>query len=266
MTESRPSKAQERFLKNEKRHHLLVGSARFLVFFLFAGLWELSADLGMIDSFIFSSPSRIVLCFYTMTMDKSIFLHIGITLYETLISFFLTVLISVTLAVLLWANRTASQIAEPYLVMLNSLPKSALAPLLLVWLGSRMRMVVTAAVSIAVFGSVMTLYTGFNQMDPDKIRLIYALGGAKKEVLTKVLLPGSLPLLMSTMKVNIGLCLVGVIIGEFISAKAGLGYLITYASQTFEMTKLMSALIMLCLLSCVLYQAVGMLEKQFLKQ
>ena len=79
MTESRPSKAQERFLKNEKRHHLLVGSARFLVFFLFAGLWELSADLGMIDSFIFSSPSRIVLCFYTMTMDKSIFLHIGIT-------------------------------------------------------------------------------------------------------------------------------------------------------------------------------------------
>ena len=151
MNESRPSKAQERFLKNEKRHHLLVGSARFLVFFLFAGLWELSADLGVIDSFIFSSPSRIVLCFYTMAMDKSIFLHIGITLYETLISFFLTVLISVTLAVLLWANRTASQIAEPYLVMLNSLPKSALAPLLLVWLGSRMRMVVTAAVSIAVF-------------------------------------------------------------------------------------------------------------------
>lgn len=135
MTESRPSKAQEQFLKNEKRHHLLVGSARFLVFFLFAGLWELSADLGMIDSFIFSSPSRIVLCFYTMAMDKSIFLHIGITLYETLISFFLTVLISVTLAVLLWANRTASQIAEPYLVMLNSLPKSALAPLLIVWLG-----------------------------------------------------------------------------------------------------------------------------------
>ena len=129
-----------------------------------------------------------------------------------------------------------------------------------------MRTVIVAAVSIAVFGSVMTLYTGFNQIDPDKIRLIYALGGAKKEVLTKVLLPGSLPLLMSTMKVNIGLCLVGVIIGEFLSAKAGLGYLITYASQTFEMTKLMSALIMLCLLSCVLYQAVGMLEKQFLKQ
>ena len=180
MTESRPSKAQERFLKNEKRHHLLVGSARFLVFFLFAGLWELSADLGVIDSFIFSSPSRIVLCFYTMAMDKSIFLHIGITLYETLISFFLTVLISVTLAVLLWANRTASQIAEPYLVMLNSLPKSALAPLLIVWLGSHMHTIILAAVSVAVFGSILTLYTGFTQTDPDLIRLIRSLGGSKR--------------------------------------------------------------------------------------
>ena len=91
MNESRPSKAQEAFLKAEKRHHILVGSARFLVFFLFAGLWEISADLGLIDAFIFSSPSRIFLCFYTMAMDKSIFLHIGITLYETLISFLLTV-------------------------------------------------------------------------------------------------------------------------------------------------------------------------------
>ena len=116
------------------------------------------------------------------------------------------------------------QAAAFYICLLYT---SALAPLLLVWLGSRMRMVVTAAVSIAVFGSVMTLYTGFNQMDHDKIRLIFSLGGSKKDVLTKVLLPGSLPLLMSTMKVNIGLCLVGVIIGEFLSAKAGLGYLIT---------------------------------------
>ena len=262
MTESRPSKAQERFLKNEKRHHLLVGSARFLVFFLFAGLWELSADLGMIDSFIFSSPSRIVLCFYTMTMDKSIFLHIGITLYETLISFFLTVLISVTLAVLLWANRTASQIAEPYLVMLNSLPKSALAPLLIVWLGSHMHTIILAAVSVAVFGSILTLYTGFTQTDPDLIRLIRSLGGSKKDVLTKVLLPSSIPLLISTMKVNIGLCLVGVIIGEFLCANAGLGYLIIYASQVFKMDLLVMSIVILCLLSTWLYQGIAWIEKR----
>lgn len=169
-----------------------------------------------------------------MAMDKSIFLHIGITLYETLISFFLTVLISVTLTVLLWANRTASQIAEPYLVMLNSLPKSALAPLLIVWLGSHMHTIILAAVSVAVFGSILTLYTGFTQTDPDLIRLIRSLGGSKKDVLAKVLLPSSIPLLISTMKVNIGLCLVGVIIGEFLCANAGLGYLIIYASQVLR--------------------------------
>ena len=227
---------------------------RIMILILFLSLWELTASLGLINRFIFSSPSQILFCLWNMLLDKS------------LLSFLLCTLISLLTALFLWSSPFAAQIFEPFLVLLNSLPKSALAPLLLVWLGNRMRTVIVAAVSIAVFGSVMTLYTGFNQMDPDKIRLIYALGGAKKEVLTKVLLPGSLPLLMSTMKVNIGLCLVGVIIGEFLSAKAGLGYLITYASQTFEMTKLMSALIMLCLLSCVLYQAVGMLEKQFLKQ
>ena len=201
---------------------------RIILFILFLSLWELTASLGMINRFIFSCPSQILLCLFHMFLDKSLFLHTGVTLTETLVSFLLCTLIS----------------------------------LLLVWLGSRMRMVVTAAVSIAVFGSVMTLYTGFNQMDHDKIRLIFSLGGSKKDVLTKVLLPGSLPLLMSTMKVNIGLCLVGVIIGEFLSAKAGLGYLITYASQTFEMTKLMSALIILCLLSWILYQGVTILEKR----
>lgn len=239
---------------------------RIMILILFLSLWELTASLGLINRFIFSSPSQILFCLWNMLLDKSLFLHTGVTLTETLLSFLLCTLISLLTALFLWSSPFAAQIFEPFLVLLNSLPKSALAPLLLVWLGNRMRTVIVAAVSIAVFGSVMTLYTGFNQMDPDKIRLIYALGGAKKEVLTKVLLPGSLPLLMSTMKVNIGLCLVGMIIGEFLSAKAGLGYLITYASQTFEMTKLMSALIMLCLLSCVLYQAVGMLEKQFLKQ
>ena len=235
---------------------------RAMLFVLFLSLWELTASLGMINRFIFSSPSQIFFCLFHMFLDKSLFLHTGITLAETLLSFFFCTMISLVTALYLWSSPLAAQVFEPFLVLLNSLPKSALAPLLLVWLGSRMRMVVTAAVSIAVFGSIMTLYTGFKQIDPDKIRLIYSLGGSKKDVLVKVLLPGSLPLLMSTMKVNIGLCLVGVIIGEFLSAKAGLGYLITYASQTFEMTKLMSALIVLCLLSWVLYQGVAVLEKR----
>ena len=148
--------------------------------------------------------------------------------------------------------------------MLNSLPKSALAPLLIVWLGNNMRTVIVAAVSVAVFGSVLTLHTGFAQTDPDKIKLIYSLGGSRKDVLLKVLIPSSVPLIISNMKVNVGLCLVGVIIGEFLSAKAGLGYLIIYASQVFKMDMLVMSIAILCILSTILYQAIALLEKRYL--
>ena len=138
--------------------------------------------------------------------------------------------------------------------------------MLIVWLGNNAKAIIVTAISVAIFGTILNIYTSFADTDPDKIKLMKTFGGSRFQILTKLILPASLNTIVSNMKVNIGLCLVGVIIGEFLSAKAGLGYLITYASQTFEMTKLMSALIMLCLLSCVLYQAVGMLEKQFLKQ
>ena len=154
---------------------------------------------------------------------------------------------------------------EPFLVLLNSLPKSALAPLLIVWLGNNMRTIVVAAVSVAVFGPILTLYTGFSQMDTEQIKLIYSLGGGRKDVLLKVLLPGSLPLVISNMKVNIGLCLVGVIIGEFLSAKAGLGYLITYGSQTFAMTMVVTSIVILCIVSGMLYQIIAYAEKRISK-
>ena len=135
---------------------------RIMILILFLSLWELTASLGLINRFIFSSPSQILFCLWNMLLDKSLFLHTGVTLTETLLSFLLCTLISLLTALFLWSSPFAAQIFEPFLVLLNSLPKSALAPLLLVWLGNRMRTVIVAAVSIAVFGSVMTLYTGFN--------------------------------------------------------------------------------------------------------
>lgn len=220
---------------------------------LFLAVWELCAQLGIIDDFIFSSPSKVVLCFWGMLLDGSIFEHIGITLFETLVSFLLVVGIGITMAVLLWSSRSVSEVLEPYLVMLNSLPKSALAPMLIVWLGNHVHTIVVAAVSVAVFGSILTLYNGFQEMDPDKIKLIYSLGGTKKDVFLKVLLPGSVPMIVSNMKVNIGLCLVGVIIGEFLAAQRGLGFLIIYASQVFKLDILMMSIIILCIMSAGLY-------------
>ena len=152
MIETHPTLTQQEFLAKERQHKLQVRIVRTMIFVLFLSIWELCADLEMIDAFIFGSPSRILSCFIQMAADGSIFLHMGVTLFETLISFFFVVLIAVLCAILLWSSRSIAEVLEPYLVMLNSLPKSALAPLLIVWLGNNMRTVIVAAVSVAVFG------------------------------------------------------------------------------------------------------------------
>lgn len=220
-------------MDQEQFHRRKVAICRIMLLVLLLAVWELGADLGIIDDFIFSSPSRVLVCFWNMVKDGMLVRHVGITLFETMVSFALVVVTGIGMAVLLWSSRSASEILEPYLVMLNSLPKSALAPMLIVWLGNHIHTIVVA-MSVAVFGSILTLHNGFSGMDPDKIKPIYSLGGTKKDVLPKVLLPGSLPLTISNMKVNIGLCLVGVIIGEFLATSRGLGYLIIYGSQVFS--------------------------------
>ncbi|WP_276851494.1 ABC transporter permease [Enterocloster lavalensis] len=263
MTELRPSLAQQEFIAKEIRHRRQVVIVRLMLLVLLLALWELAADFGWINNFIFSSPSMIAKCLLGMAADGSLFLHTGVTLLETVVSFALVVAVGLAVALMLWCSRSLSEILEPFLVMLNSLPKSALAPLLIVWLGNNMRTIIVAAISVALFGSILTLHTGFSQMDGEQVKLIYSLGGSRRDVLLKVLLPGSLPLIISNMKVNIGLCLVGVIIGEFLSARAGLGYLITYGSQVFAMTMVVTAIVVLCLMSVVLYQGIALIEKHY---
>lgn len=257
-----PTKAQQEFIEREQMHKKKVAVWRMMLLVLLLAMWELCTRLGMMDAFIFSSPSRVLLCFWRMVRDKSIFGHIGITLMETLVSFLIVTAAGTAAAVALWFSRSVSEILEPYLVMLNSLPKSALAPMLIVWLGNHVYTIVAAAVSVALFGSILTLHTGFQSVDPEKIKLIYSLGGSRRDVLSKVLLPGSVPMLISNMKVNIGLCLVGVIIGEFLAAQKGLGYLIIYGSQVFQLDLVMTSIVLLCLFSTVLYKGIGWLEKR----
>ena len=263
MTDCSP--AQQSFLKKRKRNLRAVTFARLFLFLAFLFLWETAARLHLIDAFIFSSPSRVLKTFQSMTLDGSLFLHIAATLSETLASFFLVFLLSLLTAVLLWQSRTLSRIFEPYLVVLNSLPKSALAPLLIVWLGANQKTIITAGISVAVFGSILTIYTGFCSVDPEKVKLIYTLGGKKRDVLSKVILPGSVPIFLNAMKVNIGLCLVGVIIGEFIGSRRGLGYLIIYGSQVFQLDLVLTSIVILCILAMCLYQSLRLAEKIYLK-
>lgn len=265
-TNNKELTTQELYVKSHIKHHRQVTSYRFILLVLFLLVWEVSADLGWIDSFFFSSPSRVVTLFAQLCMDHSIFYHIGITLWETILSFLLVFLISLICATLLWGSDKLSEVLEPYLVVLNSLPKSALAPLFIVWLGTGTTTIIVAGISVALFGSIISFYSGFKQCDPGKITLIYTLGGKKWDAFRKVVLPGSVPVLLSTTKINIGLALVGVIIGEFLAARRGLGYLIIYGSQVFQLNLVIMSIILLCIIAMIFYRGTQFVEHRIKKQ
>ncbi|MCD8218344.1 MAG: ABC transporter permease [Clostridiales bacterium] len=258
--------SQELFLKKQKLHRKKVRILRIIIILAFLALWETAAYLGWIDDFIFSSPSRLVLCFINLTQGGVIWQHIRITLLETVVSFLLVVGITVLTSILLWSKKSISETVEPYLVILNSLPKSALAPLLIVWLGANYRTIIVTGMSVAIFGSILSLYQGFLGVDPDRVRLIETLGGERRHVLTKVVLPANIPNLLSIMKVDVGLCLVGVVIGEFISSRCGLGYMIIYGSQVFKLDWVILGIVILCIIAMGLYEILVLAEKLYRKK
>lgn len=257
------SEQHKEYLISLKKYHRKIKFFRFLVFAIFLILWETAANLNWIDAFFFSSPSRIVGSVFSMGKTGELFTHIGYTLAETVLSFFFVMLLSVVCASLLWFSKSMAAIFEPTLVILNSLPKSALAPLFIVWLGTGMKTIIVAGISVAVFGCIISIYTSFLQVDPEEMKLIYTLGGKKSDVFLKVVFPSSIPTILSTMKVNIGLALVGVIIGEFLAARRGLGYLIIYGSQVFQLNMVITSILILCLIAVLLYQGIRQLEKHY---
>lgn len=256
------SPAQQDYLDQCIRRKRLIRAWQWSLLLLFLFLWDIGAQLGWINSFVFCSPTGVIRTILEMSKSGMLWYHTGITLLETFISFFLILLFGIVCSVLLWWNETLSKILEPYLVVLNSLPKSALAPVFIVWLGANQKTIIVAAVSVAVFGAILTLYHSFSETEEEKIRLIYTLGGTKKDVLQRIVLPASIPTLFSLMKVNLGLSLVGVIIGEFLAARAGLGYLVIYGSQVFRLDLVITSIVLLCLLSALLYQIISRLERR----
>ena len=257
---------QQAYIAAHHKHHHMIAFFRLLLLFIFLIFWEFSTRAGYIDIFFFSSPSAIVNYLKQMILDGSFFRHTGITLLETIISFLLVTAFSLLAAMLLWYQNSLSEILEPYLVVLNSLPKSALAPLLIVWLGTGAKTIIVAGISVAVFGSVINLYTGFSQVDKEMLKLIYTLGGNRKDAMRKVILPSSIPLIISNMKVNIGLCLVGVIIGEFLAARRGLGYLIIYGSQVFQLNMVITSIFVLCAIAIGLYKIIQSMDHWYRKK
>lgn len=257
------SKEQLLYMKRTRQHNQLVLFFQLFLFVFFIILWEITSRTGIINAFIFSSPSRMLASGKELLLNGQLLKHLGITLAETFASFFLVAAVSLLTAILLWWNNTLSEILEPYFVILNSLPKSAMAPIFIVWLGNNMKTIIVTAISVAIFGSILNLFTSFISTDPDKLKLIRTLHGGRADCLMKVILPMNLPTILSILKVDIGLCLIGVVIGEFLAAKEGLGYLIIYGSQVFKMDWVMLSIVLLCLIAALLYGILNRLERHF---
>ena len=163
------SSYQQAYIDHLRKRKQFILIIQILICVTFVFLWEISTRLGWINDFIFSSPSRIIFAFLNLAANGVIFHHIAITLAETFLSFFIVLIAGIFLSILLWWNKTLSSILEPYLITLNSLPKTALAPIFIVWLGNNMKTIIVCAVSLAIFGTVINLTSHFNQMDPDKL-------------------------------------------------------------------------------------------------
>jgi len=255
------SPKQKAYLRNLKKRKTKVTLCRAAVLVVFIFLWQICSDLGIIDSFIFSSPKEIVLSAVSMTINSKLIFHTAVTAAETIAGFLLGTIIGTSAAVVLWWNSFLNDVSDPYLVVLNSIPKTALAPIIIVWVGNNISAIITVALLTSVIVSIMNVLSAFNETDKDMIKLIYTLGGKKKDVLIKVVLPANIPAIMNALKVNTGLSFIGTIIGEMLVAKYGLGYLIIYGSQIFRLDIVLLSVVILALLSTLLYKVIIKLEE-----
>lgn len=259
------SRERMEYLKRLRIRHIVIKSVQIGLLVGFFILWEAAARLRLIDPFIFSQPTRMAAALADMVKSGMIWTHVGITLYETIVGFVLGTILGTAAAVVLWWNEFVSEVCEPYLVVLNSLPKTALAPIIIVWLGNNMTSIIATALMTSVIVTILSVLNGFLHVDEDKIKLIKTFGGTKLQVLRKVVLPACVPDIISALKINVGLSFVGVIVGEFLVSKAGLGYLIVYGGQVFKLDWVMLSVIILAVMASILYQLIVLLEKRFFK-
>jgi len=249
------------FLKGKKRQALTITLLRIAVFALLLFFWEFTTYFGILDKFIFSSPSQILQTLWGLTKSGELFLHVGVTLYETLLGFLIATVLGTLLALLLWWNSMLKKVCEPYVVVLNSLPKIALGPVIIIWFGSGTNAIVVMAVLITVIVTLITMLGGFEQTDTDKILLLRSMGASKFQILTKLVLPSSLPTFINMLKINIGMSWIGSIMGEYLVSRAGIGYLIVYGGQVFKMDLVFASTLVLCLLATGMYALVSLLER-----
>ena len=247
------SKEHKMFIKKEKRKKTLIKISQLLLLITFLIMWEILTKYKIIDSFITSSPSNILKTLIELYNKNNLFIHINTTIKELLLSFTITTLLSFIIALILYTNETLYKILDPYLTILNSLPKVALGPLIIIYLGANSKSIITMSILISIILSTQNILNGFKNTSKSKIKYLQTLNASKKDILTKLVIPSNKYTIMNSLKINISMCLIGTIQGEFLTSKSGIGYLIMYGTQVFNLNLVMTAIILLTIISYILY-------------
>ena len=245
-----------------KKYKRLVLFTQITIITLFLCLWEIGARFGIINSFIFSSPIKILNTIINLINSGNLFQHLWATLSEVLIAFLIGIIISFIVAILMYECKFLKDVIDPFLTMLNSMPKVALGPIIIIWSGANSKSIIVMALLINVIISVITIYTGFINVDQIKLKLFKTFNASKKQILTKLIIPSSIPTIVSSLKINISLTFIGVIMGEFLVSKKGIGYLILYGTQVFNLNLVLAGILILILLSYFIYKCITLLEKK----
>lgn len=254
------------YLRKQKIRKTLVLAAQIGLLLLLLGLWELSAQLGWTDSFITSSPSRIWNTLKELVVGGALWKHLWASTWETIVGFAIGTALGYVIAVILWWNAFLKDVFEPYVVVLNSLPKIALGPVIIILVGTDKASIITMAVLISVVITAITILNGFVETDKEKALLLRSMGANRFQIFTKLVAPANVPTLMATLKINVGMAWIGSIMGEYLVSKEGLGYLLVYGKQVFRLDLVMTCTVVLCALAGVMYAVVALLEKIVIKR
>ena len=249
------------YLKKERKKNFIIKFFQFIIIIFFLIIWQFLADTETINTFITSSPKEIIKTLFSLS-KQGLFEHICVTVYETIFSFSLGTIIGIVIAAILWWNNFLFKILDPYLTILNSLPKVALGPIIIIWCGSGIKSIIIMALLISVIITIINISACFNDVDENKIKLFKSLKANKKQLFFKLILPSSLNSIISSLKINISMSLIGVIMGEFLVSKKGIGYLILYGSQIFNLNLVMTGIIVLCIVAAIMYYIVLYFEKK----
>lgn len=256
-------KKRIREIRREKKKILISQIVVFLSILIF---WEIGSRVGLLDKFLFSSPTSIFKLLLNYIETNTIWRHLFISVLETILGIIFGTLLGVLFAILLWSNKFLSKIVEPLLVLLNALPKTALAPIMIIWAGTGVRGIVVVSISILIVVTIISAYNYFITVDMEKIKMLQSFGATKTQIFTKLIFPSNLINIINIVKINIGLAWVGVIVGEFLVSRAGLGYLIMYGGQVFRLDLVMMGVVVLCLVAYLMYAIVNLIEKYLIKK